>query len=101
MTRSDTLPRASRLTRDDFERRLVDFVNGALLKSGRGPAVDVETLLFESGAIDSLRILDVLAFIEKTLAIKVPDKAVRLQNFRSIRVIAHFFLPEEPPHGLT
>jgi acyl carrier protein len=100
MTRPDMLPLAGRLTRDDFERRLADFVNHALLKSGRDSAVDAETLLFESGAIDSLRILDLLAFIEKTLEVKIPDKAVRLQNFRSIRVIARFFLAEEP-HGLA
>jgi len=100
MTRPDTLPLAGHLTRDDFERRLTDFVNHTLLKSARAPAVDAETLLFESGAIDSLRILDLIAFIEKTLGAKIPDKAVRLQNFRSIRVIARFFLVEEP-HGMA
>lgn len=98
MTRPDTLPRAARPTREDFERRLTDFVNRTLLKPTGVPAVDAETLLFESGAIDSLRILDLLAFIEKTLDVKIPDKAVRLQNFRSIRVIARFFLAEDP-HG--
>ena len=98
MTRPDSIPLAGRLGRGDFERRLTDFVNGTLLKSGRAPAVDAETLLFESGTIDSLRILDLIAFIEKTLGAKIPDRAIRLQNFRSIRVIARFFLPEEP-HG--
>jgi len=95
MTRPDTLPLPARLARDDFERRLTDFVNRTLLKPDSVPAVDAETLLFESGAIDSLRILDLLAFIEKTLGVKIPDRAVRLQNFRSIRVIARFFLAEE------
>jgi acyl carrier protein len=98
MTRPDTLPLTARLTRADFERRLTDFVNRTLRKSDRVPVIDAETLLFESGAIDSLRILDLLAFMEKTLGAKIPDKAVRLQNFRSVRVIARVFLAEEP-HG--
>ena len=100
MTRPVSLPVAGPITRDDFERRLADFVNRTLVTGDDAPAVDAETLLFESGAIDSLRILDLLAFIEKTLEVKIPDKAVRLQNFRSIRVIARFFLAEEP-HGLA
>jgi len=92
MTRPASLPLPGPLTREEFERRLTDFVNRSLLKSAEAPVVDAETPLFESGVINSLRILDLIAFVEKTLDVRIPDKAVRLQNFRSIRTIARFLL---------
>ena len=53
-------------TREEFERRLTDFVNRSLLKSDEASVVDAETPLFESGVINSLRILDLIAFVRSS-----------------------------------
>lgn len=81
-----------------LERHLVRFVNGLLRESdgtddgaASGIEVDEETALFEEGVIDSLRILDLIAFVERATGTAVPDSAVRLANFRSIRAIATAF----------
>jgi len=79
------------MTRREIERRLMDFVNRALLASDPARAADADTALFEEGIVTSLRILDLIAFVEKATGVKVPDDAVRLANFRSVRAIAAAF----------
>jgi acyl carrier protein len=68
-----------------LERRLLEFINGSLLP-GKAP-VDADARLFEDGYIDSIRVLDLIAFVEREIGRKVPDKLVRLSTFRSVRAI--------------
>src|SRR5688500_6113093 len=79
------------MRRAELERRLLDFVNRTLLGSDPARAVDEDTALFEEGIVNSLRILDLIALVEKETQAKVPDEAVRLANFRSVRAIAAAF----------
>ena len=44
--------------------------------------------------MNSLRILDLIAMVEKTLGSRIPDRAVRLANFRTIATIVHAFHPD-------
>jgi acyl carrier protein len=83
----------------EFERRLERFINETLLGGAGEPPVRADTLLFEEGHLNSLRILDLIAFVEKTLDRKIPDRAVKLGNFRSIRVIARTFHPDTEDNG--
>jgi len=75
----------------ELERQLLDFVIRMLPESDPPLAVHVETALFEEGVIDSLRVLDLIAFIEEATRSRIPDEAVRLANFRSVRAIANAF----------
>ncbi|MGH7571599.1 MAG: hypothetical protein ACREMK_07125 [Gemmatimonadota bacterium] len=79
------------MKREEFEHRLLDFVNRMLPEAVPPLAVDEETALFEEGVINSLRILDLIAFVEEITQARVPDEAVRLANFRSVRAIAAAF----------
>jgi len=76
---------------DEFERQLAHFINATLL--GGGAQVTRDTRLFEDGHMNSLRILDLIAVVEKTLGRRIPDRAVRLANFRSIAAIVQAFHP--------
>jgi acyl carrier protein len=76
----------------EFEEQLTQFINGTLL--GGGTAVGRDTRLFEDGYMNSLRILDLIAMVEKTLGRRVPDRAVRLANFRTIGAIVQAFHPD-------
>ena len=76
----------------EFERYLAHFINTTLL--GGAGAVDRDTRLFEDGYMNSLRILDLIAVVEKTLGRRIPDRAVRLANFRTIATIAQAFHPD-------
>ncbi|MGH7587115.1 MAG: aminoacyl--tRNA ligase-related protein [Gemmatimonadota bacterium] len=79
------------MKREELERRLVEFVNGMQPEADPPIVVDEETALFEEGVINSLRILDLIAFVEENTRTRVPDEAVRLANFRSVRAIAAAF----------
>lgn len=71
-----------------LQSRIVAFVNGTLLAAGR-PRVDEETPLFERGVLDSLQVLDLIAFVEAETGRPLPDSAIRLANFRTATAIAH------------
>ena len=79
----------------DLERQLAQFINVTLL--GGSANVGRHTRLFEDGYMNSLRILDLIAFVEKTLGRKIPDRAVRLANFRTIATIVSAFHPDGSP----
>lgn len=76
----------------ELERRLLDFV-GRIGSPGDGPPAPIhpETALFEEGIVDSLRLLDLIAFVEELTGSPIPDSAVRLASFRSVRAIATAF----------
>jgi len=76
----------------ELERHLEHFVNVTLL--GGGTAVGRDTRLFEDGYMNSLRILDLIAMVEKTLGRRIPDRSVRLANFRTIATIVQVFHPD-------
>jgi seryl-tRNA synthetase len=44
--------------------------------------------------MNSLRILDLIAMVEKTLGARIPDRSVRLANFRTIATIVQVFHPD-------
>jgi acyl carrier protein len=46
--------------------------------------------LLESGIVDSLGILDVVAFLERTFSIKIEDDELVPENFGSIEYLASF-----------
>ena len=87
-----TSPPKSLPTPSELERQLTHFINVTLL--GGGDAVDRDTRLFEDGYMNSLRILDLIAMVEKALGARIPDRSVRLANFRTIATIVRVFHPD-------
>ena len=54
--------------------------------------MSAETALFEEGLINSIKILDLMAFVEKSIGVKIPDKLVVMKHFRSPRAITETFV---------
>jgi acyl carrier protein len=79
------------MKRPELERRLLEFVDGMRTEAVPPLAVHPGTALFEEGVINSLRILDLIAFVEEVTGSRVPDSEVQLANFRSVRAIAAAF----------
>jgi acyl carrier protein len=73
-----------------FETRLMEFVRRELVGPGAGP-IDEETYLFDAGLVDSLKILQLIAFIEMQTGREIPDRDVIMANFRTVRTIARRF----------
>lgn len=78
------------MTNDQFQDALVEYVNGHLLRSGARP-VGATTALFAAGYMDSMKLLYLLAYVEKLRGDEIPDDDIVMDRFASIsRVVAHF-----------
>jgi len=77
---------------------LLEFVNQELLRDAR-QKVDAATPLFDDGLIDSLKILQLIAFVELKTGRKIPDREVVMSSFRSVQTIEErFFHQHERIH---
>src|SRR4051794_34952990 len=79
------------LTRGALESRLLGFVRRELVSPAVADNVVPATPLFEERLVDSLRILELIAFVESATGRKIPDAQVVLANFRSIGAMARAF----------
>lgn len=57
-----------------------------------GVIVQPHTSLFGGGLIDSMRILELIAYTERAIGTMIPDSLIRMDNFSSIARIAEVFL---------
>ena len=74
-----------------LEQRLLQFTRETLAPAELAQLITVDTRLFEDRIIDSLRILELIAFLQSALGRKIPDSQIVLANFRSISTIARVF----------
>ena len=58
--------------------------------AARKRAINDTAQLLESGIVDSLGVLDVVAFLEKSFMIKISDDELTPENFASIKCLAEF-----------
>ena len=70
---------------------LLRFVNEDLL-AGSKKKVDMDTQLFEDGWLDSMKILQLIAFLEIESGRRIPDEQIVMDRFRTVAVITRNFL---------
>ena len=79
----------------EFEANLLSFLNRVLPgldRRGRSyPRIESSTLLFETGIVDSLSILHLIAFLEDQIGRSIPDQMIIPPNFRSPNAIVRAF----------
>jgi acyl carrier protein len=73
----------------DQESILMGYVKNELLR-GRGEKLTPADDLLSAGIIDSLGILQMVAFIENRFGIQVPDEDVVYENFHSVKALAEY-----------
>ena len=86
------------MQREIFIDRMVDWLNRRV--APEGVTIDAETPLFESGIIDSLGILRLIAWTEVAIGREIGDREVRMDRFGSVLNIADAFVggvAEESP----
>src|SRR5262249_22740068 len=88
----------ARVTPAELQRSLVTFVTELAAGKARR-VVRADTPLFTTGLLDSLKILDLICFVESTPAIRMPDRRVTLGNFESIRAISDAFCKSQSRDG--
>lgn len=79
-------PEPAAVVRDDLEERISALIRGKFLEvpGELEPGAD----LFALG-LDSMGVMQLLITIEQSFGVRVPDRAVTQDNFRSPRRIAH------------
>jgi len=68
---------------------LMDYIKEELLK-GRKVDLKPEDDLLSAGILDSLGILQMVAFIEERFGYQVPDEDVVFENFFSVKALATY-----------
>jgi acyl carrier protein len=68
---------------------LADYITRELGK-GRTTTVRPDDDLLGSGVIDSLGILQLVAFVEDQFGIQIPDEDVVLENFQSVAALTQY-----------
>ena len=89
-------------SREAFAAALIAFIEGPLFTrhGGARPSstVDVSTPLFETGVIDSLGIIDLLAFVETATGRPIPMRKVDMRYFGTVdRITRAFWNDKEGP----
>lgn len=80
------------ITRPQFIDAMVPWLSTRI--EHRGFSIDADTPLFEGGLIDSIRVLDLIAWTEDAIGSVIPDSRIRMDNFRTVRRIAEVFVME-------
>ena len=79
-------------TRAAFAEAMVDWINRRIAPAG--VTVGIETPLFGGGLMDSIRVLELIAYTERAIGSEIPDSRIRMDNFRTVGRIAQVFVRE-------
>ena len=72
------------------QARLLSYVNDELLAE-RKLRAETDTPLFAAGWIDSLSILQLIAYVELLIGREIPDQEIVMENFRTVDTITTHF----------
>lgn len=75
--------------RPGFIETMLDWLNRTIAPPG--VTIGAETPLFRSGLINSIRILELIAWTERATGVPIADRDIRMDNFQSVARIADVF----------
>jgi len=73
----------------DRKTILMDYIKNEIMRNRNARLAEDEDLL-ASGILDSLAILQLVAYIDEQFGIEVPDQDVVYENFNSIRSLTDY-----------
>ena len=73
----------------DKQTILTEYIQNEIMK-GRSQKFSIEEDLLSSGILDSLGILQVVAFIDDKFNLQVPDEDVVYENFNSVKALSAY-----------
>lgn len=76
---------------NEFVRQMIAWLNDEI--APKGVVVDATTPLFATRLLDSLKVLELIAFTEQAIGRAIPDCDIRMDNFQTVARIAAVFLP--------
>ncbi len=76
--------------RERFTTAMLAWLNEEV--APEGTLVGADTQLFSTRLLDSLRVLELIAFTEREIGATIPDSQIRMDNFQTVSRIASVFL---------
>ena len=73
----------------DNQAVIMNYVKDELMR-GRAVNLTEDTDLLGTGVIDSLGVLQLVAYIDERLGIQIPDEDVTYDNFHSVRALSEY-----------
>jgi acyl carrier protein len=67
-----------------LNRELAAFIEKNLIGEDRHVSVTDTTQLIEQGIVDSMGLMQIVAFVEERTGIRVPDEEVAPENFETV-----------------
>jgi acyl carrier protein len=80
------------MNREKFTAEMVRWLNARVAPAG--VTIDADTPLFVRGLMDSIRVLELIAYTERAIGSTIPDSRMRMDNFHTVARIADVFLEE-------
>ena len=80
------------ITRENFTVAMLGWLNGRIATAG--VTILADTPLFARGLLDSIRVLELIAYTEREIGSVIPDSRIRMDNFRTVVRIADVFVEE-------
>jgi acyl carrier protein len=71
-----------------IERSLLEYVSSQLVLVRRSEPLEPDEDLLSAGIVDSMGVMQLVAFMEDSLGVSVDDEDIVPENFRSIRTLA-------------
>jgi acyl carrier protein len=70
-----------------LNRELASFIEKNLIGEDRGATVTDDTQLIEEGIVDSMGLMQIVAFLEERAGVRVSDDDVTPDNFETVKAI--------------
>ena len=80
------------ISREKFTAGMVRWLNARV--APLGVTIEADTPLFARGLMDSIRVLELIAYTEREIGFTIPDSRMRMDNFHTVARIAQVFLEE-------
>ena len=80
------------ITRERFTTEMVRWLNARIAPAS--VTICADTPLFVRGLMDSIRVLELIAYTEQAIGSTIPDSRMRMDNFHTVARIADVFLEE-------
>lgn len=80
------------ITRENFTVAMLRWLNARIAPVG--VTILADTPLFARGLLDSIRVLELIAYTEREIGSVIPDSRIRMDNFRTVGRIAEVFVEE-------
>jgi len=65
-------------------KALITFIQDEVVGEDRGIAINADTRLIDGGLIDSMGLMQIIAFIEEQTSIRISDEEVMPENFQTV-----------------